>query len=479
MKRLIFTLLAAMLLAAPAVRADRADDAVAAAKAAPKAKARVLAREAGDALMQEGRYQEAMSWYLKADNAGNLGAAEAAYYLYDFDRASELLDKYLEKRTKAEAAKDVDFSNRPEAEPTDWTDYLASRISMGSEMLDRVEKIQIIDSINVPADDFFRYLHLASSAGRLVDEDVVAQVIDDELLESLGLVEITAPAYVTEGGEDLIWTATDADGNAQVFESVRLADGSWDAPQQLFDYASLFGNENGMWLSAPFLMNDGVTLYFAADGEESLGGLDIFISRRDGDKFLQPSNIGMPYNSPFNDYLYAIDEETGTGWWATDRNRIPDMVTIYTFIPQELRINYPVDTPDLTSYARVASIAATHDTSADYSRLRRRIANLGSNTAASSANEEDGLRFEFAFPDGHVARRMSDLRTPMSRAAMKELLEARAEIASVQTELSSLRSAYAKGDHGNSQRILDLERRLDTLRSSLTDLSNHVVTAEE
>jgi len=27
----------------------------------------------------------------------------------------------------------------------------------------------------------------------------------------------------------------------------------------------------------PFLMADGVSLYFAADGEESLGGLDIFI----------------------------------------------------------------------------------------------------------------------------------------------------------------------------------------------------------
>ena len=39
-------------------------------------------------------------------------------------------------------------------ETLDWTDYLRSRIDLGRSMLDRVEKIQIVDSINVPADQF-------------------------------------------------------------------------------------------------------------------------------------------------------------------------------------------------------------------------------------------------------------------------------------------------------------------------------------
>lgn len=454
------------------VMADSADEAVAAAVAAPRNKA--LARAAGDALKDAGRYEEAIKFYLKSDNSGNLGAAEAAFYLYDFDRASTYLDKYLAKRTKAEAARDADFTYRPGDEPTDWTDYLAARISMGASMLDRVEKIQVIDSINVPAESFFNYMKLARSAGRIINADAVGRIVSDDTLDHLGLTDIQTPAYMTESGEEVIWPGADDEGNTRMFESVRLADGTWDTPRPLFDYTSVFGSTSGSWISAPFLMSDGVTLYFAADGDESLGGLDIFISRRDGDKFLQPSNIGMPYNSPFNDYLYAIDEETGTGWWATDRNHTGDSVTVYTFIPQELRINYPVDTPSLTSYARMASIQATLEPGADHSRLLRRIDALDEGRRAATATQD----FAFALPDGRVVHRMSDLRSNLARRAMQEYLTASRQAAQMASQLESMRRAYAGGDHSISADIIALEDRLDTMRATLRDLSNQVVNAE-
>ncbi|MDE6081303.1 MAG: hypothetical protein K2F70_03435, partial [Muribaculaceae bacterium] len=121
-------------------------------------------------------------------------------------------------------------------------------------------------------------------------------------------------------------------------------------------------------------MNDGVTLYFANDGENSIGGYDIFITRRnDEGKFFQPQNLGMPYNSPYNDYMLAIDEQNGVCWWATDRNKIPGKVTIYTFIPSEMRVNYEVDDPDLASYARIDSYKKTWAEGKDYTKLLNRI----------------------------------------------------------------------------------------------------------
>ena len=95
-------------------------------------------------------------------------------------------------------------------------------------------------------------------------------------------------------------------------------------------------------------MPDGVTLYFANNGENSLGGYDIFMTRRsDGDgegkEYFQPQNVGMPYNSPFNDFMMAIDEASGLGWWATDRNQIPGKVTVYVFIPSQMRVNVEPD----------------------------------------------------------------------------------------------------------------------------------------
>ena len=453
---------------AVAITPEEVSEAVEAAKGAPRNRA--LQNAAGDALKSAGRYAEALTFYAKGSNSANLGAAEAAFYLYDFDRASELLDKYLAKRTKAEAAQDVNFSYRPGAELSDWTDYLSSRIDMGRSMLDRVEKIQVIDSVNVPADEFFRFVKLARSAGQIVGEEALRSVITDSLMDSLGLDDISGTGYVSEAGDDIIWTAADTEGNSKVYESSRLSDGKWDAPVLLFDYATVFGNTDGAWISSPYLMSDGVTLYFAADGSESLGGFDIFISRRDANGYLQPSNIGMPYNSPFNDYLYAVDEETGAGWWVTDRNQIADSVTVYTFIPEELRNNWPVDTPGLADYAKVSSISATQSPDANYTPLRRKIANL--EYGRTRQREAD---FEFALPDGRIMRHLSDFPSALSRKAMSEYLTEKGNVDKLADDLQRLREKYAGGDTSVSEQIISLEDQLDTRRSALLDLKNQVV----
>lgn len=90
------------------------------------------------------------------------------------------------------------------------------------------------------------------------------------------------------------------------------------------------------------MMADGMTLYFAAKGEESLGGYDIFVTRynKSTGEFVRAENVGMPFNSPANDYLMAIDETCNIGWFVTDRNQTADNVCIYRFIPNETREVY-------------------------------------------------------------------------------------------------------------------------------------------
>ena len=278
-------------LSSGAITPEEVNRAVAAARETPKNQN--LNRKAGDVLKDARRYREAISYYLKGGNAGNLGAAESSFYLYEYDKADEYLDKYLEKRTKAEEAADREASSDG-GEPVDWTDMLRSRIELGRSMLDRVEKIQIVDSINVPAEEFFKFFRLAKSAGRLSDEMEIESAVPSEKLIQMGVSGLWAPAFVSESGDDMIWYGSTENGDTRMYESVRLTDGSWDQPVELFDYNSIFGDNNGSWVSYPFLMSDGVTLYFAADGDNSLGELDIFISRRDDDGFLQPSNVGMP-----------------------------------------------------------------------------------------------------------------------------------------------------------------------------------------
>ncbi|MDE6765207.1 MAG: hypothetical protein K2J52_02725, partial [Duncaniella sp.] len=430
------------------------NEAVEAARKAPKNQA--LNRVAADLLKDAGRYAESIAYYMKSGNSGNLGAAEASYYMYDFEGARDYLDKYLAKRSKAEAERDNKFVGTASGEMTDWTDFLSTRISLGRSMLDRVENIEIIDSINVPADGFFEFVRLAGSAGSLVGMEEIEKIVSREDMAALGVNDIMQPGFVTERGDEMIWVGSDSAGNSVMIESYRLADGSWDKPVKLFDYSGIFGNNVGSWVDYPFLLNDGVTLYFASDGDESLGQLDIFMTRRDENEFLQPSNIGMPYNSPFNDYLYAVDEETGAGWWVTDRNRVPDSVTIYTFIPKEIRENYPVDTPDLASRARVSSIADTWQEGKDYDRLRRSIASVGERRTVRSAEE-----FDFQLPDGRVLHRISDFHAPMARTAMKNYLKEKAHADSLRSRLAAMRADYARGDHKQASEILRLEKSIE------------------
>lgn len=475
MKKLLLTLIIALALpgfssAQEAETYDAVAEALAAAKKAPRN--RVAQRAAGDALFNAGRYHEAIDYYLKADNSGNLGAAQAAFRLYDFEDARTYLSKYLAKRTAAERDRDIAMG----INGIDPAEYLSGKITLGDDMLGRVERIHVIDSINVPADNFFSWMRLAASSGTIVGSDVIEQAVPKGFIKKDEY--IVTPGYLTEGIDRLLWAKADTTDNVKLYESFRLVDGTWDAPKELFSHASLFdGDAEGSFVGHPFLMADGSTLYFSADGDRSLGGLDIFMSRSDERGFLQPSNLGMPYNSPFDDYMLVIDEETGAGWWASDRNQLEDSVTIYTFVPAEIRVNYPVDFPGLTDIAKLSDIKLTQEASSDYKGLRRKIAGLATANSRKSGKSE-APEFNITLPDGRKVTRLTDFNSPMARSAMKDYLAALAEYRSRQDKLSALRQAYAKGDKSVSTEILEMEKNIEAERKHLMELRNQVINSE-
>ncbi|MDE5785338.1 MAG: hypothetical protein K2H98_02290 [Duncaniella sp.] len=453
--------------------ADEVSDAVAAAKKAPKNQK--LNRAAGEALLDAGRPGEAIGFFLKSGNRGNLDVASIYFDLYDFENAGEYLDKYLAKRTKEQKTADEQYVPEWSDEPVDYTGVLRHRINLGLSMLDRVEKIEVIDSVNVPAEDFLKYYRMARTAGSLRPDSRVEQLLPQGWLASKGISSISPASFESEGGDYVMFAAsTDEDDRSAIYETYKLADGQWINPARVFDYESIFGKSDGMTVDFPFLMPDGVTLYFAADGEDSLGGLDIFVSRRGDDSYLQPSNVGMPYNSTANDYMLAIDEVNGVGWWVSDRTGLADSVTVYTFIPREdLRVNYPADTPELADIARLTSIAMTQPEGADYTAVRRRIDSIKSTRA-----ESDDERIELSMPDGRVLTSTDELTSPAARRAMNEYVKALNYLAANRRQLAQLRAKYGEGDHSLSFRILSLEDEVERQSRELISLRNAVITAE-
>lgn len=474
MQRFIVLVFALIGMAVSVANATEADKAVAAANKSPRN--RNLSMAAANALRKEGRITEAIPFYKKGTNAANLALAEIYFDKYDFGQAEKYLSQYLEKRTKAEAESDQVEHPNGGGYAVDWADYLESRIELGASMLDRVEKIQVVDSVNVPSDGFYQYMKLAKSSGQLSSSDVLESILDSRWLQQKDIATFGEPVYQSERADDVFWVGADADGEkSTMYESVMLSDGSWDIPAELFDYKSVFGDNSGSWVDYPFLMSDGVTLYFAADGDNSLGGLDIFISRRDERGFLQPSNIGMPYNSTGNDFMLAIDEETGAGWWVTDRNGLGDSVTIYTFIPNELRANYPVDTPNLTGLAKLNSIKDTQTPDIDYASLIRKIKSIPDQSPEKGKTGD----LNFAIPGNGVYHSVADFKNAEARQTMAEYLKARQQYAETETRLSTLRTLFAKGNSLVSAEILELEAALNLQRNSLKQLRNQVITLEQ
>lgn len=406
-----------------------------------------------DLLWNSGHDAEADAIYQDLRKKGvrqaTLALARIAMSRYDTDGATALLEAYR---------KSLRQGKRQVAE--DESGDLEDRIDRIAEMLDRVQNIEVIDSVDVDAEDFFRQYPLSSAAGRLGGPEMLPEGFP------------SAPqtmVYVPESGNRMIWSAPDSDGNLRLMGSSALLDGEWEEPLPLGEDLGDGGDA-----AYPYLMPDGITLYYSNDGDASLGGYDIFLTRRGEDGFLQPANVGMPFNSPYNDYLLVIDEFTGAGWFATDRNRHPGKITIYTFIPQDLRINVSPDNPNLASLARLDNISLTQKEDADYAAVRQAIRDgHAMNTPADLTPD-----FLFALPGNRVYTSLDDFANPKAREAMKTYLEKEQKFNSILDRLSQLRRKYASGDRSQASVILQIENSLPPARAELASLREAVIRLE-
>lgn len=332
-------------------------------------------------------------------------------------------------------------------------------LAKAENFLERVEQLVILDSISVPKTDFFKTYKLPFSAGSLGDASKIP-------------FEDTDADYVftNEGGDFKMWAEPDSTGIYRIVESIRLTDGSWHQPDTTPDILNNGGN--AMY---PFMMSDGVTLYFASDNEESLGGYDIFVATRDAadGEYLQPQNLGMPYNSPYDDYMLAIDELNGVGWWATDRNQLDDAITIYLFKVNDLRRNYSDDTENLSDLAFIRDFKATWGDE-DYSQLVDEI------MAIEPAPEKRQIDFIFPMKGGETYYTLDDFKTSSGKTMMKKYLAAQKNFDRKVEALSNLRHKFATSKSSSlKSQIRSLENEVEADRESLRRQRSEVYRAEQ
>ena len=417
----------------------------------------------GASLYALGQLDEAVKPLTTAEGRGVADAARILTIMaldrYDASDASVHIDAWEAALAKSKKPKPEEF------------EFLNRRMIQMGNMLDRVERIEVIDSINVDSATFFEVYRLSPAAGSILPPDAVSRLGAGDGADELSV------AYMPENRSELLWAAADTSGCFNLYGADILDDGSIAHSTVLDD-----GLREGGDARFPFLMPDGMTLYFANNGENSLGGYDIFMTRRsDGDaggkEYFQPQNVGMPYNSPYNDFMMAIDETSGLGWWATDRNRIPGKVTVYVFIPSQMRVNVEPDNPDLGALARLSSIAMTQKEGVDYAGLLRdRLPEQG-NPATPSGTSAPAFALDMG--NGKIYYSLKDFKNDRARAAMLEALATDASLRKQLTDEEVLRERYRKGDHSVSRAILDSERQTAQLRRRSVSQRNNAVRLEK
>lgn len=386
-----------------------------------------------------------------------------AFLNYDFQKARDAYSRYAAQQRKA----------RKETDPE--LETLLSRLDNAERQLERVQDIVIIDSIAVRASDFFKNIRIPASAGYLLPPSEIPFA---------GGRGAASMAFTPESQAVMLWAEPDSTGTFRIMESLRLADGSYAAPVMASDILNAGGD-----VDFPVLCADGLTLYFSSDGENSIGGYDIFETVRDArtGEYLPPSNVGMPFNSPYDDFLLVADEENGVGWWATDRNNLGDYITLYVYMLPEMRRNFDGDEQERISRARIDDYHATWTrpdssgeddedegnedvrqpamTTADYVALAAEIRRIKPGQRPKAA--------EFYLPakGGKVYTRYDQLPDAASRAAVKAYNDALAKFNAQQTALDDDRRKYDKSrDKSLGLRILQQEEALEQSRKKLKDL---------
>ena len=103
--------------------------------------------------------------------------------------------------------------------------------------------------------------------------------------------ECCSPTISIDG--NTMYFTSNQKGNFRIYEVCKKDSGKWGTPKEIEEINNFSELAN---IKEPFLSYDGKRLYFSANFSNSLGGMDIYFSKRENDKWSAPINIGQPIN---------------------------------------------------------------------------------------------------------------------------------------------------------------------------------------
>ena len=372
------------------------------------------------------------------------------YFLtYRFEESAEAYETYIDLLAK-------------KRQPTDVYEEKLRLSTKAVRMLENTEDIQIIDSIIVDKNNLLSAYMLTPESGTIMDFD---EFFDNNPSSKAGIV------YLNQRGDRAFYSKSTGENGYDLY-SMNKALKEWTDEHALSDNINSDGNE-----CYPYLLTDGITLYFASDKSGSLGGYDLYVTRynKNSNTYLNPEQLGMPFNSVYNDYLLVIDEVKGVGWFATDRFQEEGKVVIYTFIPNNAKTLIETgDTEIKRNRAMITSIADSWK-EADYSMLQEKA-------RTEVVIDEKKADFTFIINNRIDYHFLSDFKNKEAKNLYVKAQQTKEELNKTSGILRELREEYAKGNQERKTHlatsILEAEEKQEKLANEIKELEKQARNEE-
>ena len=409
----------------------------------------------GVCLNETGEHDKALPYLKKAveRDVENAYRYMGDYYMQDgdYDNAIEYYEIYLEKVDPADKRFE-EYTRKLEQTKHEY------------KYVKRVEKVTFIDSIVVEKDKFLTAYHIGQECGTI-----------GTTKSFIGGVSEEGTAYSTEMRDKIYYSDLDANGVLQLYMCYKMLD-EWSKPTQLQGLPE--GDKN-----YPYMMSDGVTIYFANNSKEGLGGYDLYVTRYNTatDRFLLAENLGMPFNSTANDYMMIIDEINKIGWFATDRNQPDSLVCIYTFIPNEIKQYYDYESgnrQEILKASRIHSIAATQTDEEAVRQVQQSLLKLTMNLATKETKAD----FTFVIDDFTDYHSLNDFKNPEAKQLYQDWESKKKQLTKLSQKLDEMRVRYTQSSTIERSKmtaeLLTLEKQYEALETEVATMDREIRNKE-
>jgi len=313
-------------------------------------------------------------------------------------------------------------------------------IARAERMYPRAESLQIVDSILVAKQTWLE--HLEQAGGTIRPEEGLLG--GDSLMRQASYRDALGRNWIRPTSTGLEWLSAVGD--------------HWEK-QALGTKALGEGTE----LAYPFLLEDGITLLYGRRTTQGLGGYDLYMTRLSGQgmSFLEPTLLGMPYNSPYNDYLLAYHESEDWGVLVSDRFCPADSVHLYRFIGK----------PSFLSGKSQSEVDSLGEEAMQARASLRGLLYKGSVVAKQTKGTSHEGEIYFLLQGSRVYRHWSDF---SSKEALEAYRVAEAERKSVEERREHLRELRATWQSASEQERESLKTEILLLETQLRELETQL-----